>query len=372
MITSVKISNFKSLADFSMEGIGKFACLVGLNGSGKTTLLQALDFIAHVAGGEAQGWRDWSPSELLTKGGNRRTISLEVGLELEGRRFSWTATYNVDQTRCTHELVVDVADQVTVLHLQGGKLSTVDAAFTLHDVSQQKYQGSILSAFKFKHPLVNQVIDSLRSLKNLELLSPHLLRGSSQAAEDIGRGGESLPGFIGKLTKPDSEALMRDMANFYPALANIAVQRKRFGWKSLLFAEGGLSFESRHINDGLLRMLAVLSQRYSPHSILLFDEIENGINQELVGKLVDALQDFNGKQVMVTTHSSLVLNYLDDEVAREGVFLLYKDAERHTRAVKLFQLRALAKKLGTLGPGEAMSDTDLGNLDYEARVSRCT
>ena len=43
--------------------------------------------------------------------------------------------------------------------------------------------------------------------------------GSSQAAEDIGRGGESLPGFIGKLTKPDSEALMRDMANFYPALA---------------------------------------------------------------------------------------------------------------------------------------------------------
>ena len=73
---------------------------------------------------------------------------------------------------------------------------------------------------------------------------------------------------------------------------------------------------------------------------------------------------------MVTTHSSLVLNYLDDEVAREGVFLLYKDAERHIRAVKLSQLRALAKKLGALGPGEAMSDTDLANLDYEARVSR--
>jgi ABC-type branched-subunit amino acid transport system ATPase component len=38
---------------------------------------------------------------------------------------------------------------------------------------------------------------------------------------------------------------------------------------------------------GLLRLLAILSQTMTDNKILLFDEIEDGINPEIVEKLVD-------------------------------------------------------------------------------------
>jgi len=373
MITSIEIRNFKSLADFSMQGMGKFSCLIGLNGAGKTTLLQALDFIAHLASGQVESWlamRGWTSRDLLTKGCAKKTIEFKVVLEHGSRRLCWEATYNVVTARCTYEVIVreDGKPIASALELTGGSLSTGDRDIVAQDVSKQKYQGSILSAFMFKDQDIKLVIDTLNGLKNLELLSPHFLRGNAQANEDIGRGGEALPGFLSKLSRDDSECLMRELTQYYPELSKVTVRRKRFGWKSLLFDEAAHQFESRQINDGLLRILAIISQRYSSHSFLLFDEIENGINQELVEKLLDSLQDFNGKQIMVTTHSSLVLNYLDDEVARENVFLLYKDEQHHTQAVKFFHLRAVGKKLGILGPGEAMSDTDLTNLNYSARI----
>ncbi len=45
MIKSVRVVNFKSLADVTLS-LGHFNCLVGMNGAGKSTVLQALDFLS--------------------------------------------------------------------------------------------------------------------------------------------------------------------------------------------------------------------------------------------------------------------------------------------------------------------------------------
>src|SRR5207244_2764737 len=90
--------------------------------------------------------------------------------------------------------------------------------------------------------------------------------------------------------------------------------------------------DAAHLNDGMLRVIAILAQEYTEHSFLLFDEIENGINPELVQKLVKFLVDLGekGKQVMVTTHSPMILNYIPDEVAKAGVVLLFKTEHGQT------------------------------------------
>ena len=92
---------------------------------------------------------------------------------------------------------------------------------------------------------------------------------------------------------------------------------------------------------------------------MLFDEIENGINQEVVSKLIGNLLDYNGKQVMITTHSPLVLNYLPDEVARQSVYLLTKNEAGHTQARRFFEIEGMAEKLKLMGPGEVVCDTNL-------------
>lgn len=67
----------------------------------------------------------------------------------------------------------------------------------------------------------------------------------------------------------------------------------------------------------------------------------------------------------VTTHSALLLNWMTDDKAREVVILLVKNAGEPTCAVPFFSVPSVASRLGLLGPGEVMADTDLTALSAE-------
>jgi ABC-type multidrug transport system ATPase subunit len=160
----------------------------------------------------------------------------------------------------------------------------------------------------------------------------------------------------------------------YPRLQGISVKSLRSGWKQIEINEkykgheSGLTpsmvTEARHINDGMLRVIAILAELESENRFLLFDEIENGINPELVEFVVTLLVDAK-QQILVTTHSPMILNYLEDDVAREGVIYLYKTKQGYTESIPFFSIPSLSKKLQVMGPGEAFVDTNLTELAKE-------
>jgi len=372
MITALSVSNFKSLSDFRIEGLGRFSCLVGLNGAGKTTLLQALDFIGHVANGVAD-FRHWEKGEMLTNGSASRTCGFSVEFAFDDffeNAASWTGKYNVDRQRFVEETVTYTfqGETRTLVSLKEGKLT--EFAYSLagdkkvRSVSDYTYKGSMLGAFKFQNEYVNKIKEELQSLKSLELLSPHTLRKASQQTDEVDIGGGGLAGYLDRLSPADARELCAKLSNFYPGVEKFGVKRAKFGWRRLLVNEAALKnpVSSAHVNDGLLRIIAVLSQRYSGKSFVLFDEIENGINQEVIGKLVAELESFGGKQVMVTTHSPLVLNYLTDEKAKSAVYFIYKDKSGRTNACRFFDIPGVAERLDLMGPGEIMGNTDLVGL----------
>jgi predicted ATPase len=123
------------------------------------------------------------------------------------------------------------------------------------------------------------------------------------------------------------------------------------------------------VADGFLRMLAVFAQLSKNQSFLLLDEIENGVNPELIEFLVDELVAAHS-QVLVTTHSPLVLNYLTDEAAIEGVVYLYKNPQGATQAIRLFDIPSMAEKLTVMGAGEVYEDTLLTQLNAEILEGR--
>ena len=61
----------------------------------------------------------------------------------------------------------------------------------------------------------------------------------------------------------------------------------------------------------------------------------------------------------------MILNYLDDKTAEEGVIYLYKTQKGHTKAIPFFSIPSLKKKLAVMGPGEAFVDTNLTLLNEE-------
>ena len=226
-------------------------------------------------------------------------------------------------------------------HYQLGKSKKEAIPFT--------YQGSILSQLVDSQlsPELHILRDRLRNIRSLELLSPHLMRQKARGnAEDIGFGGEKLSSFVSTIKGEARSELIRLLKAFYPRLIDLKASSTKGGWKRLAIVEDfngkQIETEARHINDGLLRILAILAQSRTERSLLVFDEIENGVNQELVEKLVKMLLA-SGQQMIVTTHSPLILNYLDDATAREAVQFVYKTPEGHTRIRRFFDMPRIIK-----------------------------
>lgn len=383
-INKIKLDNFKSLVGFEMK-LAAFTCLIGLNGAGKTTVLQAMDFLSQLMNGRLTEWlkqRDWEASDLLCKLDNKGTLKFSVHLTLNnGQPAVWDGKFNTQAQRlyCSAETVT-VAGKTALKVAEGkyilaGQTTLSPIAFT--------YQGSILSQLKDSvlTPELLHVKQTLQGIKSLELLSPHLMRQRARQADDVGVGGEKLSAFLDSLPGIKKQAIIQKMKEFYPDFNYYQTSSITGGWRKLLIEENFLSSdperliqeklqtEARHINDGLLRLLTILAQAQTAHSFLLFDEIENGFNPELVEKLVNVLLKAS-QQVLVTTHSPMILNYLPDEVARESVMFIYRTPEGHTKATPFFTIPTVAHKLGLLGPGEVFVDTDLTALVQELNAEQ--
>jgi len=401
MIRSFYIDNFKSLVDFRLppapHELGVFTCLVGLNGAGKSTVLQAFDFLGHLARGDIEGWlreREWNKSDITSRFLKKQLITFRLELEIAGiGSVLWEGAYNASLQRCTAESVH--ADGMEVLKIGEHFLSVAGSdrdpslTYQLHGLA---YQGSTLSLLKADKldPALQALKESVGNLRSLDMLSPQSMRRRAKEGGDIGYGGERLSAYLHGLSKPAQVQLLETLKQFYPQLRDWTTTALRSGWKDLRVNERyqdasrkPLETAARQINDGLLRVLAVVSQVQTPaapplgtgstgtvatalpRSCVLFDEIENGINPEVMQRLVEVLLKAE-RQVIVTTHSPLVLNFLPDAVAREAVVLLYRNDAGHTRAVRMFDLPSAQQRLRLLGPGEVFVDLALNDLPAEA------
>ena len=381
-----KIRNFKSIKEMDFK-FSQLNILIGMNGAGKSTILQALDFISQLMHGDITTWlesRDWKPHDLNCKLLKESNIELEVEVELNNQDIViWTAQFNRTSLKCTTEKITINQKEAFVLKSRELTIPTFikKKSNTHNEIENSKfhalheYEGSILSKlsidnigfdFVFKNQLT-EFRTFLRNIKSLELLAPHLMRKSTRTNEDdhVGIGGEKLSSYLFKLNDEQKENLINFLKTFYPNIIDFKTKNQRSGWKKLIIQEStstvNIEHEARHINDGLLRILAILAQLQSTPSFLMLDEIENGVNQEIIEKLVNIL--LNSKtQLLVTTHSPLVLNYLPDDIAKDAVNYVYKSSDGDTQYKRFFEIPRVNEKLEFMGVGDAVLDTNLIEL----------
>lgn len=371
-IRSIEATDFKSLVDFRLD-LAKYNCLIGLNGAGKSTVLQFIDFLAQQMRGNLSGWLDergWRANEVLSRLTFGKTVSFKVTVSDHKEQIGvWKGTYNPSRLQCTSESL-KMSD--SELQVKGGTYSIrVGEKERVSGKIPFTFEGSILSQLR-NEMLPKSFVrfkEFLLHSESLDMLTPERLRQRTREAHGtLGHGGRHLSAFVYELGTQGRKELVRRLQHAYPRLQKVWAKSLRSGWKQLLVSEHydgqRLRTEARHMNDGLLRLIAILAELTSDREFLLFDEIENGINPELVEFATDALVGAE-QQVVVTTHSPMILNYLDDETAKAGVIYLYKTARGHTQAIPFFSIPSLQKKLEVMGPGEAFVDTDLLLLGAE-------
>lgn len=373
MITRIKIKNFKSLEDFEIKNLSLFCCFIGLNGAGKTTIFQFFDFVRALLLGRVKEWFErykWSPSDIITLGSQKRSIEFEFDIASAERTATWFARFNIQEMRCVYEKLIlhDKQSPKQLFLYEDNKLKIFEKDFPLPPNFKQ--EGSICS---FLDPMPGEMYELLNT-KFFGVLDPSAISQATQTSKktsvvEVEANGKGLTGFIAKLKTEFQKDLFERLQVFYPSAHDCKIKNQPYGWKNLLIAEIEKAyFDASHLSYGTLRLLLMLSQLYSNNACVLFDEIENGINQELINKLLVQLQNFNGKQVMVTTHSALVLNYLEDEIAKDSVVLLYKDAKGFTKAVKFFDIPEIARQMEFMAPGQIMSQTNLIELSEKLKM----
>jgi len=380
MIHKIEAYNFKSLHGEDKENsfsitLDKFTCLIGLNGSGKSTILQFIDFICCIIKGDVVKWLDdrgWQATELRYVGtvngtaNKQRNINFKISLIDDNNEITWEAIYNRFLNRCVNELF-SINNKVC--------LSLSKNTYSIEDEKPVEinfeYEGSIVSRIKDKllPKPVKFVIECFQHIKSLELLSPHLLRKRSRGIPyDIGRGGESITAYIGSLGNSEIKRIEKEMTKLYPSKFQLLVDSLKAGWKRMMVVEhykkDVILSDSRHVSDGFLRLLAIVAELNTRNSFIVLDELENGLNPEVIEQLIDLLVT-SPMQILVTTHSPLILNYLDDDIAIKGLQFIYRTNQGFTRSIPFFSIEENSRLLKSLGPGEVFLEVSLKNLQKQ-------
>ena len=102
-----------------------------------------------------------------------------------------------------------------------------------------------------------------------------------------------------------------------PQINGIELEVSDLGEVELRLKEGGIAIPSRVLSEGTLRMLGLLALTGAkdPPALVGFEEPENGVHPgriALIAELLKTQESFRRTQYLMTTHSPLLPDLLED------------------------------------------------------------
>ncbi len=388
MITSLRLVDFKNFADETLR-VGPFTVIVGANASGKSNIRDAFRFLHGIGrgytlteilggrwgpGGQAewQGIRG-APKEIgrVTNGETPHGFALEVRLQLDRtsvryhivvspgaepggfrvvREELWTG--GLEPVYSSHPPYAEppARDDDTRLSLRMAK--TGSQRKLGYSVAVRAGQPALTQVHEYKwlakshKEEAQRVIDTLASMRFLDLVPDRMRQASFPGQTILGDGGENLPTVLRRIC--DDPDRRRSLIDWVRALTPMDVDDFKFladrvtGLVQLVVIEkGGGTCSAHSVSDGTLRFLAMLAALLADDpGFYFFEEIDNGIHparQWLLLELIEKQTAAGGVQVVTTTHAPALLTSVNDSTFRHTSVVCR--AETATNAV----IRPVAK-----------------------------
>lgn len=368
MITEIEIKNFKSLENVRLK-LGGFNLFIGANASGKSNFLDALRVLQGIGYGFTideifNGKPKSATSEVWEgiRGGStratfagrsrqqeeERALRFAVSLRPPAHRLR-TIRYSIDLT--ARESGVFAEDLMTGRRLIYKSEEVEEVAIVTSTYHQP---GSADYAVLFErarpslrqwaqHPKViptdRKILDQCTQvLSNVQRLnpSPEILRDYSQAhlAKRMGERGENFAALIKSILTDDhlTSSYLSWLRQLTPSEPEgIEILEGALGEPLFALKEGEEVMPAPVLSDGTLRFAAIAAAFFQLDmpGIITIEEIENGIHPSRLRLLVELLKSQSGgsgPQVFATTHSPVVLAWLE-ESDYETTFLCKRDEE---------------------------------------------
>jgi predicted ATPase len=370
VITEIEIEGFKSLEKVRLK-LGKLNLFVGANASGKSNLLDALRVFQGIGNG-------FSIEEIFQ--GKPKSATSEVWTGIRGSlgkaRFMRQASPGEDEgsivfrvrlraPRGVHEFSYAIgisperrlAIDFERLDVDARPVFSVDDQTTIlsnfYPLRELGWKGRpalpALTGMDFLVPLEGAEKEErkacVRLLSNMQRLAPvpEILGDYSPSlfAHRIGESGENFASLVKSILDSKANGLayvswLRELLGSEAEEIEILPGAK----EDLLFAlkRGKLVFPANILSDGTLRFAALVAAFFQPDmpDVITIEEIENGIHPSRLRLLVELLKSQssdNSPQVFATTHSPVVLAWLD-ESDYETTFFCKRDEETGASIIK--------------------------------------
>lgn len=391
-IGAVGVSAFKSLYDLNAT-LEHLSVVTGPNGSGKSNLVDALTFLSDTyrhglefAVSRAGGYENIAHRRTRRA---KRAISFSVEVSLSSsdlisarRGYFWRnavddwppglglivrhsfsfrassqrllADFEVvdealeifDEARVPLVDVRRVADEVRVgLGKRHPKIKRSHVSAMIRPFSERGFNWEgwgrppaatdlIFAIYRFLN-IFEPVAEHLSGIRVFQL-SPHLSRASGVAtpSAELGLHGENLPGAADNLRRRGGKAWTHvedAMRTIMPGLVSIDVVPTEDRRLAVQFREKGVGrpWNASEVSDGTIQTFALLVALFDPRgSMLIIEEPENAVHPWILRHLL-SLTQAGDRQILLTTHSPVVLNYVDPSIVwlmwlREGRSTLHR------------------------------------------------
>jgi predicted ATPase len=179
---------------------------------------------------------------------------------------------------------------------------------------------------------------------------------------DLERHGNNLPAFVAQLRRTPGvwAQILETMRRVVPGLRDIDTAFTPDRRLTLRFYEDnvGRPWASEDVSDGTIQTLALLAALHDPRTtFVLIEEPENAVHPWIIRNFVEACRQIHDKQIVLTTHSPVLMNTL----APEEVLVAFREAGE-TRLESLTNLDPEARGLWEQGTAKVFEILDTGWL----------
>lgn len=347
MITRIVIENFKSLRKVDLS-LGQVNLFIGANASGKSNFLEALRVLEGIGRGFTinevlNGKPRGATNEVWEgiRGGSTHACFAgpgstdEVAIEVHGK---WDSILDRTFPKWEYRIVFlpESRGKVTDEYINTGDLVYKHGDFPEsfysdpsrpvlgmdEEVKRHRLRLGSHSDVDISYWLVN-LASLLENAQRLDL-RPEVLRGYSQEqlAGRMGEHGEDFAAVINLMIVDDEktkDAYLTWLRQLRPdEIEDVGALRGALGEPMFMLRENGKEFPAPVLSDGTLRFAAIAAAFFQDimPGIMTIEEIENGIHASRVQRLLELMRnqaEYHRMQVIATTHSATVLDWLQEE-----------------------------------------------------------
>jgi predicted ATPase len=359
MLSKLRVQHYKSLFDTEVD-LEPLTVFIGPNGSGKSNICESLAVLSNFM----QKLIDTkSNKQIITlfsdslKSLSRNQPSIESKFWQGKQDYLSFAISSLTTTKTTASEKVKKNLDISV-HLD----------YPERRIKVDNLEKSIDFICKTANPLreflvSNQYSNSslFKAIRKVNVYDfvPTYLSSKISSSSSMDRTGQGIANTLLDilLANRDSfDELQERLTQLVPNIKKIVLPRGENQTFSLELVD---RYSEHHIpasdiSDGTLRILAFLTALYQENtpSIICFEEIENGVHPWLLHKMIELLkivstEGITGKpvQVLITTHSPVLLNYVEPyqvravELDKEGKTQVHKlpvDSVRFQKALEAY------------------------------------